>query len=52
MIIGAAGFDLTPGLEVEKLSESTVFRGVEILLHQSERGRRPHFLAWLSSAQR
>ena len=37
MIIGTAGFDLTPGLEVEKLSESSVFRGVEILLHQSER---------------
>ena len=40
MIIGTAGFDLMPSLEVEKLSESTVFRGIEVLLHQSERDAR------------
>jgi hypothetical protein len=40
MIVGAAGFDLTSSLEVEKLSESTGFRGIEILLHQDERDSR------------
>jgi hypothetical protein len=36
MVLGAAGFDLMPGLKVEKLSESALFRSVEILFHQCE----------------
>ncbi len=40
MIIGTASFDLMPSLEVEKLSETIIFGGVKILLHQSERDAR------------
>jgi hypothetical protein len=32
-IIGAVGFDLTPGLKIEQLSERTAFCKIEILLH-------------------
>ena len=36
MILGAAGFDLAAGLQIEKLGERTVFCSVKILLHQGE----------------
>ena len=36
MVFGSTGFDLMAGLEVEKLSRSSAFRGVKILLHQGQ----------------
>jgi len=40
VIIGSTGLDLTLRLEVEKLSQRSAFRRIEILLHQGERNAR------------
>ncbi len=50
LIIGTAGFDLTPGLEVEKFSEGTVFRG-RVSSDRSLRCRETEFLGQRQSGR-